>query len=116
MAAADALARYGNQAMPELRYEFAKEFGCHRGHDAPFNDKCQISYDSSAEEMLGITPAAPKPDHMRTLAQYEVLFALCPECKRRKPIARWEIQRKIGKAATLGHVAGLMRCKCGLSR
>ena len=119
MAAADALARYGNKAMPELRYEFAKEFGCHRGHDAPFNDKCQISYDSSAEEMLGITPAAPKPDHMRTLgelAQYEVLFALCPECKRRKPIARWEIQRKIGKAATLGHVAGLMRCKCGLSR
>jgi hypothetical protein len=63
----------------------------------------------SAEEMLGITPAAPKPDHMWTLgelAQYEVLFALCLECKRRKPIARWEIQRKIGKAATLGHVTG----------
>jgi hypothetical protein len=42
MAATDALVRYGNKPMPELRYDFARELDCHRGHDAPFNDKCQI--------------------------------------------------------------------------
>ncbi len=42
MAAADALARYGNKPMPELRYDFAREFGCLRGPDGPFNDKCLI--------------------------------------------------------------------------
>jgi len=63
-----------------------------------------------------ITQPASKPDHMRTLgelAEYEALFALSPQCKRRKPIDRWEIQRKFGKGLTLGQVAGLMRCKCG---
>ena len=42
MAATDALARCGNKPMPELRYDFARGLGCHRGHDAPFNDKCHI--------------------------------------------------------------------------
>jgi len=40
MPAADALARYRNKALPELRYDFAPEFGCERGPDAPFHDKC----------------------------------------------------------------------------
>lgn len=83
--AADALARFGNKPMPELRCKISKEFGCHRGHDdAPFNDECKITYGSSGEEMLGIAPRAPKPDHMRTLgelAQHEKLFAPCAECK-----------------------------------
>jgi hypothetical protein len=116
MAAADALARYGNKPMPELRYDLAKEFGCNREHDAPFNDKCQIRYDHSAGEMLGMKVPPPKLDHEKTLgelAQYEALFARCPECNRRRPIDRWEIQRKFGKALTLGQVAGLMRCKVG---
>lgn len=110
----DALTR--NKPMPDLRYDFAKEFGCQRGPDAQFNDKCQLSYDLSGEEMLGIVPPARKPDHERTLgdlAQYEALFALCTKCNRRKPIDRWDIQRKVGKKLTLGAVAGLMRCKCG---
>jgi hypothetical protein len=115
-AAADGLARYGNKPMPELRYDFAKEFGCNRGHDAPFNDNCQIRYDHSAEEMLGIEVPPRKADHERTLgelAQYEFLFALCPECNRRKPIDRWGIQKKVGKGLTLRQVTGLVRCKCG---
>ncbi len=66
--------------------------------------------------MLGIKPLPHKAaDHERTLgelAQYEALFALCPECNRRKLIDRWEIQRKFGKGLTLGTLAGLMRCKC----
>ncbi|WP_189635728.1 hypothetical protein [Rhizobium grahamii] len=48
MEAADALAR--------LRYDVAKEFGCHHGPDAQFNDKCQLSYDLFGEEMLGVKP------------------------------------------------------------
>ncbi|KQV78176.1 hypothetical protein [Rhizobium sp. Root1220] len=84
--------------------------------DAPFNDKCQLGFEKGGEEYLGISRPAPKPDHERTLgelAQYEALFALCPECKRRKPIDRWEIQRLLGKELTLGRVAAAMRCKCG---
>jgi len=65
--------------------------------------------------MLGIEAPLPKADHERTLgelAQYEALFALCPKCNRRKPIDRWEIQRKLGKGWTLGQVAG---ASCGAS-
>ena len=116
MAAADAFARYGNKALPELRYDFAREFGCQRGPDAPFKDYCQTRYDSSAEEMLGIKVPPSRADHERTLgelAQYEALFALCPECNGRKPIDRWGIQKKVGKGLTLGQLASLMRCKCG---
>ncbi|NMN74221.1 hypothetical protein [Rhizobium sp. 57MFTsu3.2] len=116
MPAAGALARYGNKALPELRYDFAREFGCERGPNAPFNDKCAIRYDSSAEKMLGIEVPPPEADHERALgelAQYEALFALCLECNRRKPIDRWGIQKKVGKGLTLAQLAGLMRCKCG---
>jgi len=70
MTAADARTRYCNKALPELRYDFASEFGCNRGHDAPFNDKCQIRYDSSAEKMLGIEAPLPKADHEKTPASW----------------------------------------------
>jgi hypothetical protein len=55
--------------MPELRYDFAREFGCNRGQDAPFNDKCQIRYDHSADKILGIEVSPPMADHERTLGE-----------------------------------------------
>jgi len=72
----------------------------HRGLDAPSNDKSQISYDSSAEKILGIKVPPRKADHEKTLgdlAQQEALFALCPERNRRKPIDRWGYRGRLGR-------------------
>lgn len=112
----DLLARFPDQPMPSLLHGLAAELGCDRGPNAPFNDKCYLRYEKSGEDALGIRTNPNKPDHLRTLGelqQYHQLFALCPECKRRKPISRWDIERKHGKDLTLGRLASFMRCKCG---
>ena len=107
----DLLEEFGDQDMPMFRYTLARRFDCARGPDAAFNDKCQISYIHRS----AITPN-PKPDAARTigeLEEYNTLFAQCLACKRRKPLSRWDIQRKYGKDLTMGALAKAMRCKCG---
>jgi hypothetical protein len=109
-------AQYGRSPMPDIRYELAKQFGCHRGHDAPFNDKCQLSYVHTEEQRRQIDqdakPKTTAATKISDLPQYVVLFALCPSCKRRKPLDRWEIQRS-RRGLTLGELSRALRCRCG---
>lgn len=100
MPASDALARYGNKPMPDLRYDFAIEFGCHRGPDAQFNDKCQLSYDRSGEEMLGIAPAPQKPDHERAP------FAMSIENHSGAPGANKHVSIRLWKMVDMAPFAG----------
>lgn len=108
----DLILEYGDQSMPTLRYRLSGRFGCTRGPDAPMNDGCKLAY-AGAAPLLKEEPKADDTKTIGDLAEYNTIFALCLACKRRKPVSRWEIQRKYGKDLTMGALARAMRCKCG---
>jgi len=109
----DLLAEFGDQSMPSLRYHLASRFGCTRGPNAPINETCKLSYAGAGTVMLKEEPKADDDRTIGELAEYNTIFAQCLACKRRKPVSRWEIQRRFGKDVTMGALAKAMRCKCG---
>ncbi len=112
----DLLAEHGDQNITNFRYKLAETFGCHRGMDAPFNDKCQLVYARPGAELLGGARPERSSDRDRTLGeldQYHVLYAECLACRRKRQIDRWAIQRRFGAGMTFGRIAQSMRCKCG---
>jgi len=107
------LAEFGDQSMPSLRYKLAPRFGCTRGPDAPMNEACKLGYAGAERVLLKEEPKADDAKTIGELAEYNTIFAQCLACKRRKPVSRWDIQRKYGKDLTMGVLAKAMRCKCG---
>jgi len=106
------LAEFGDQSMPVLRYQLAQRFGCTSKPNAQVNEACKLNY-ANAQHILQEEPRADEAKTIGELAEYNTIFAQCPACKRRKPVSRWEIQRKYGKDLTLGAIGKAMRCKCG---
>ena len=77
------------------------------------NDACKLSYAGTGPVLIKEEPKADDAKTIGELAEYNTIFAQCLACKRRKPVSRWEVQRKYGKDLTMGSLARAMRCKCG---
>ena len=106
------LAEHGDQSMPSLRHRLASRFGCKREPGGPGNDTCKLSY-AAGQAPIREEPKADDEKTIGELAEYNTIFAQCLACKRRKPVSRWEIQRKYGAGLKMGALAKAMRCKCG---
>lgn len=106
------LAEHGDQSMPSLRHRLAVRFGCQREPGGPGNDTCKLSY-AGTELLLREEPKADDDKTIGQLAEYNTIFAQCLACKRRRPVSRWEIQRKYGPDLPMRALAKAMRCKCG---
>ncbi|MGO6667966.1 hypothetical protein ACCS43_21785 [Rhizobium ruizarguesonis] len=115
------IARFGNFPMPSLLAMLAREnLECHRTENR-YYDRCRLTYHHSPEEWARrhgyVKPEhAPKVDHvLGDLAEWEGLVAFCKnaDCKRKRPLDRWALQKRHGKDTKISAIGPRLKCKCG---
>ncbi|MBY3067478.1 hypothetical protein HFO74_29345 [Rhizobium laguerreae] len=115
------IARFGNVPMPSLLAVLAKEnLECHRTENR-YYDRCRLTYHHSPEEWARrhgyVKPEdAQKRDRaLGDLAEWEGLVAFCKnaDCKRKRPLDRWALQKRLGKDTKISAIGPRLKCKCG---
>lgn len=115
------IARFGNTPMPSLLAMLAREnLECHRTENK-YYDRCRLTYHHSPEEWAR-RHGYVKPDKARKgdrtlgdLAEWEGMVAFCgnADCKRKRPLDRWALQKRLGKTMKILAIGPRLKCKCG---
>lgn len=115
------IAKRGNVPMPTLLQTLAKEdLGCQRIENK-YYERCKLVYHHSPEEWARrrgyVKPeGARKGDRtLGDLAEWEGMVAFCGnvDCKRKRPLDRWALQKRLGKETKISSIGPRLKCKCG---
>jgi len=114
------IAKHGNVPMPTLLEILAKEnLGCQRTENK-YYERCKLIYHHSPEEWARrrgyVKPEDTKGDRaLGELAEWEGMVAFCgdPKCKRKQPLDRWALQKRLGKQTKISTIGPRLKCKCG---
>ncbi|MBY4613640.1 hypothetical protein [Rhizobium redzepovicii] len=115
------IAKHGNVPLPTLLETIAKEdLGCQRIENK-YYERCKLTYHHSPEEWARrrgyVKPEDARKDDraIGELAEWEGMVAFCgdPKCKRKQPLDRWALQKRLGKHAKISTIGPRLKCKCG---
>ncbi|EJB02862.1 hypothetical protein Rleg9DRAFT_1676 [Rhizobium leguminosarum bv. trifolii WSM597] len=115
------IAKHGNVPMPTLLETLAKEnLGCQRTENK-YYERCKLTYHHSPEEWARrrgyVKPEDARKDDraIGELAEWEGMVAFCgdPKCKRKQPLDRWALQKRLGKHTKISTIGPRLKCKCG---